>query len=76
VIVHVRLFGHLAERGKEISVNVDTATAGAVLAAVARDHPSLKLAGVKVAVNDDYATTNTTVKNGDVVSLLPPVGGG
>ena len=76
VNVRVRLFGHLAAQASEISVTVETATAGAVLDAVARRDPSLKLRGVKVAVNDDYATPGTPVKNGDVVSLLPPVGGG
>jgi len=76
--VRVRLFGHLAEAAKrgEITVEVAGATAAEVVESVARAHPALKLAGVKIAVNDEYATAKREVKNGDVVSLLPPVGGG
>jgi molybdopterin converting factor small subunit len=76
--VRVRLFGHLAEaagRG-EIAVEISGATAGEVLDRVGRAHPSLKLGGVKLAVNDAYATVKTGVSAGDIVSLLPPVGGG
>lgn len=76
--VSVRLFGHLAEAAgrREMSVDVAVATAGAVLDAVRRELPSLKLAGVRLAVNDAYAKPGETVGKGDVVSLLPPVGGG
>jgi molybdopterin converting factor small subunit len=76
--VRVRLFGPLAQaagRG-EITVESRGASAADVLEAVRRAHPGLPLANVKIAVNSDYASPRTAVKPDDVVSLLPPVGGG
>ncbi len=77
--VVVQLFGPLAERaGKpRLEVGVSGTTVGDILAAVARSEPGLRLdASVRVAVNTDYADAATPVKEGDVVSLIPPVGGG
>jgi molybdopterin converting factor small subunit len=76
--VSVRLFGHLAEAAgrREMAVDVAGTTAGAVLDAVRLALPSLKLTGVKLAVNDAYAKPGEAVGKGDVVSLIPPVGGG
>ncbi len=76
--VKVRLFGPLAERlgRSEITVEIAAATAGEALAAVKRGHPGLPLAGVRIAVNDSYADGRTALAAGDVVSLIPPVGGG
>ena len=76
--VRVRLFGFLAEVAgrREVTVELATATAASALEAVSRECPSLALRGVKVAVNDEFAGGKTPVRPGDVVSLLPPVGGG
>ena len=76
--VKVRLFGHLAERAGrgELTVDAPGPTAADVIAAVRRDHPSLPLSAVSVAVNEEYADGRARLRPGDVVSLLPPVGGG
>lgn len=43
-----------------------------------RVHPELggRLAGVRLAVNESFATANESVRDGDVVALIPPVAGG
>lgn len=79
VNVEVRLFGPLAEQaGRDrLEVSVSGTTVGDVAAAVARALPGLRLdRAVRYAVNTDYAEASTPVRDGDVVSLIPPVGGG
>lgn len=73
--VTVQLFGPLAERAgrSRLQVTVSEATVAAVLAAL----PDLKIdPSVKFAVNAEYADRGARIGEGDVVSLLPPVGGG
>jgi molybdopterin converting factor small subunit len=73
--VKVRLFGYVAERERkrELTVDVDEpATVERVLAAA-----GVSLGrSVRAAVNAEYATPRTSVRAGDVVSVIPPVGGG
>lgn len=79
--VRVRLFGGLAERAgaAEETVTLDRdGTAGQVLEAVTRRHPSF--AGIapalQVAVNLKVVPAEHRVRPGDEVALLPPVAGG
>lgn len=79
--VRVRLFGGLAERAgaAEETVTLDRdGTAGQVLEAVTRRHPSF--AGIapalQVAVNLEVVPAEHRVRPGDEVALLPPVAGG
>ncbi len=79
VNVAVRLFGPLAEQaGRDrLEVSVNGTTVADVVAAVARTLPALRLdRSVRYAVNTDYADPSASVREGDVVSLIPPVGGG
>lgn len=39
-------------------------------------HPSLRLDGVRAAIDEDFVATNTILKSGDLVALIPPVSGG
>jgi molybdopterin converting factor small subunit len=43
---------------------------------VQRSFPSLKLDAMRFAVGTEYARPDTPVRADDVVSFLPPVGGG
>ena len=73
--VAVQLFGPAAEQAgaSRLEVTVAEATVAAVVAAV----PGLKPdRSTRFAVNTDYAEPSTSVKEGDVVSVIPPVGGG
>lgn len=77
--VPVRLFGPLAEQAgtPRIEVVVHGPTVQDVLAAVAVAAPSLHLdRTVRVAINTDYARPDSKIREGDTISLIPPVGGG
>jgi molybdopterin converting factor small subunit len=77
--VPVRLFGPLAELAGTPTLDVSPAapTVGAVVDAVAAALPKLRLdPSVRFALNTDYAPREAAVREGDVVSLIPPVGGG
>ena len=75
--VVVRLFGPLAEAAStsSLDVEVDRPTVGAVVEAVGKTGLRID-ASVRFALNTDYATSDAAVRAGDVVSLIPPVGGG
>jgi len=77
--VAVQLFGPLAEQVglSRLDVSVTGGTVRDVLAAVAVAAPTLRIdRSVRFAVNTDYAEPGATVREGDTVSLIPPVGGG
>ena len=75
--VVVQLFGPLAEQAgrARVDVAVDRPTVGAVVEAVAKTGLRID-PSVKFALNTEYAGTEAVVRDGDVVSLIPPVGGG
>lgn len=75
--VSVRLFGPLAESASasSLDVSVDRPTVGAVVEAVAKTGLRIDRS-VRFALNTDYAEAEAVVREGDVVSLIPPVGGG
>jgi molybdopterin converting factor subunit 1 len=77
--IAVQLFGPLAEQAgvSRLEVSMSGSTLQDVLAALAVASPTLKIdRSVRFAVNTDYAAPSAPVKEGDVVSLIPPVGGG
>lgn len=77
--VTVQLFGPLAEQAGTGRVDVDAAaaTVGGAVEALRKARPGLRLEGrLRYAVNTDYAEAEATLREGDVVSLIPPVGGG
>ena len=77
--VAVQLFGPLAEQAgvSRLEVTVSGSTVADVVAAAAVAAPALRIdRSVRFAVNTDYAEASAPVREGDVVSLIPPVGGG
>lgn len=71
----MRLFGFVAEKAgrREITVDVgEPATVKSVVEATGLALPK----SVRAAVNAKYADPKAAVRAGDVVSLIPPVGGG
>jgi len=77
--VAVQLFGPLAEQAgrSRLEVVVTGSTVRDVVSAVAAAAPALKIdRSVRFAVNTDYCESSASVHDGDVVSLIPPVGGG
>ena len=77
--IAVQLFGPLAEEAgrSKLELTVTGTTVQDVLAALAAAAPALRIdRSVRCAVNTDYAEASAAVREGDIVSLIPPVGGG
>ncbi len=77
--IHVQYFALLREQRKKSSEKVSTD------AATAKDfyhelqnkyHFTLNTDILKVAVNDEFSTWNTKLKNNDTITFIPPVAGG
>jgi molybdopterin synthase catalytic subunit len=82
MIVRVRLFAILRERAGREQVELELAEGATVAEAIAAvgSLPGLgDVVGrlpVRMAVNRDYATEETTLAAGDELALIPPVSGG
>ena len=76
MIVNVRLFAGLRERAGARQVEVELPEGGSVNDLLARMADIVGDVPVVVALNRTYADTNTVVRDGDEVALVPPVSGG
>ncbi len=77
--VSVHYFALLREQAGRAEESVSTAAAspGALYAELAARHAfTLKPAQLKVAINDDFASWEGPLAEGDRVVFLPPVAGG
>lgn len=77
--ITVRLFAILREKAgvSEISLELPNgAAADAAIAEISHRYPELKLASAAVAVNREYASRQTALRDGDELALIPPVSGG
>ena len=77
----VLLFAQLAESIGEKQLTLDLpekAGVGEALEILGGQHPAIaKLSpSLAVAVNEQYATRNTTLNDGDTIAWIPPVSGG
>lgn len=80
--ITVRFFGYVQEALGAARITLEVPAGGKVrdvLAQLQILHP--KLAGlldarVRFAVGTDYADLDASLRDGDTVSLIPPVGGG
>ncbi|HEY2703182.1 MAG TPA: molybdopterin converting factor subunit 1 [Candidatus Dormibacteraeota bacterium] len=77
VLLFARLRELAAERSLELTVPTG-ATVRSVWDAAVERHPRLRGgdAGVRVAVNEEYAGWDDPVRSGDSVAFIPPVAGG
>lgn len=63
--------------GREINVQPQEATAQSLKAELEARYPALKeLASYMIAVNDEYADSNTVIRSTDEIAIIPPVSGG
>lgn len=81
----ILLFASLRERlGRDrISVEVSTdngatADVAALLDAISQQHPELReiLPNVRVAVDHEFSSADTPIREGVEIALIPPVSGG
>ena len=75
----MRFFGPAAEKAGCSETEVETeGTVGAVIAVTLKMIPDLKSLSrdMRYARNSEYASLECPLEEGDVVSFLPPVGGG
>lgn len=61
---------------KELDLDIDVKNIGELKKHLLDKYPSLDFNFVMVAVNEEYATDDTTVNSGDVIAFIPPVSGG
>ncbi len=79
--VEIRYFAAAREaagiEGETVAVGDDSDVA-ALLTTLCRRHPDLvgPAASMRIAVDEDFADTDTPLHAGAVVALIPPVGGG
>lgn len=81
MLVKVRLFARLRELTGASELNreaPDGATARDVWSRLAREFPSIAdyERAVSCAVNEEYASMTTVLRDGDEIAFLPPVSGG
>lgn len=79
--VRILFFGMLKEfagRGDDSVVLPDNATLADLLTKVEKQVPRLKdlMPSIAMSVNEEYASPESKLSNGDEVALLPPVSGG
>jgi molybdopterin synthase catalytic subunit len=79
--IHVKFFAILRDKTgtAEAAVEVpDGTSAGGAVEAVTQRYPAARevLARVAVAVNREYASRETVLRDGDELALIPPVSGG
>ena len=72
--VTVRFFGPAAEAAGRPSLSVQLPDSSTVADAIAAARIDSR--GARFAVGTEYVDASRTLRPGDVVSLIPPVGGG
>ena len=77
--VHVQYFAILREQRGQTEETIETpaANAGALYAELrARHQFTLPGERIRVAINDEFVTSNTPLREGDRIVFIPPVAGG
>jgi molybdopterin synthase catalytic subunit len=79
--VLIQLFASLKDAAKTSQIELkipENANVSQLLESVARNFPALEkwLPHCRVALNEEYATNEQLVREGDEIALIPPVSGG
>ncbi|MFJ7953735.1 molybdopterin converting factor subunit 1 [Lysinibacillus sp. NPDC096418] len=77
-MINILLFAHLQEVIGESKLSVDLAdqTVGQIKEWMETQYPQVSLQHVMTAVNEEFATETTVVKEGDTIAFIPPISGG
>jgi molybdopterin synthase sulfur carrier subunit len=77
--IKIKAFGVTKEilGAREIALALDGQTVAYLRATLITNYPALQgLKSLMIAVNNNYAEDNVTLKHTDEVALIPPVSGG
>lgn len=61
---------------REVELNSEQLNAKHLIACLMEQHPGLTMAGVRVALNEEFVDLDAPIQDGDVIALIPPVSGG
>ncbi|MNC39429.1 Molybdopterin synthase sulfur carrier subunit [compost metagenome] len=77
-MIHLRYFASLRDAaGKsEETIDRDSLTVKELVEWVEEKYTGFKNKTIMVAVNEEYARSEDTIQDGDVVAFIPPVSGG
>ena len=77
-MIRVLLFAHLQEEAgtSELQIEKENITVAELKDVVAKEYNVPMAASIMVAINEEYANEDDTIRDGDVVALIPPVSGG
>ncbi|MEK9199325.1 molybdopterin converting factor subunit 1 [Ureibacillus sp. 179-F W5.1 NHS] len=77
-MIKILLFAHLQETigQSELKVDVSDYTVGQLKDWMENQYPQLSLQNMMTAVNEEFATDDMIVKDGDTVAFIPPISGG
>lgn len=77
-MINILLFAHLQEAIGEskLSVELSNHTVKQIKEWMETQYPQVSLHHVMTAVNEEFATETTIVKEGDTIAFIPPISGG
>ncbi|HDR8185535.1 TPA: molybdopterin converting factor subunit 1 [Bacillus thuringiensis] len=77
-MIRVLLFAYLQEEAgtSELQIEKENITVAELKDVVAKEYNVPMTAPIMVAINEEYANEDDTIRDGDVVALIPPVSGG
>lgn len=77
-MIRILLFAYLQEAvgEPEISVELSDYTVGQIKDWIEKKYPKLSLQNMMAAVNEEFATDDMIVKDGDILAFIPPISGG
>ena len=77
-MIRVLLFANLQEEAgtSELQIEKENITVAELKDVVAKEYNVPVAASTMVAINEEYANEDDTIRGGDVVALIPPVSGG
>ncbi|MDN4492592.1 molybdopterin converting factor subunit 1 [Ureibacillus aquaedulcis] len=77
-MIHILLFAHLQEAigEAELRVNLSDYTVGQIKGWMEKQYPMLSFQQMMAAVNEEFATDEMIVNDGDTLAFIPPISGG
>ncbi|MFT4412530.1 molybdopterin converting factor subunit 1 [Fredinandcohnia humi] len=77
-MITVLFFAHLQEIAgmEKLTLDVDQISIKSLKQKLKEEYQFKNLDQIMFAINEEYATEDEIIKNGDIVALIPPVSGG